>query len=212
MKAIALRFDAPEEHVRRHLVALASRIESRPVPVWDVLTGAATGTPVLLTVDDRGGRTCRRIAELLEAFGWRGHFFVTPGFIGAPGFLTADEIRALARRGHVIGIHGSLAAGAEEWDHGARILSDILRVPVCLGSASDGSYARSVVAAAASVGVQVLFTSDPAATPHRVDGCLVLGRYTIDRTTAPRTAAAWAAGSILPRLRSQLARALGVAV
>ena len=59
----------------------------------------------LLTFDDGGVSALSQVAPLLERNGWRGHFFVATDWIGRPGFLTADQIRDLDRRGHLIGSH-----------------------------------------------------------------------------------------------------------
>src|SRR2546423_11100947 len=64
-------------------------------------------TPVLLTFDDGGASFHHPIADLLEAHGWRGHFFITTERIGTPGFLGDAEVRDLHRRGHIIGSHSA---------------------------------------------------------------------------------------------------------
>jgi hypothetical protein len=64
-----------------------------------------------------------------------------------------------------------------------------------------GYYSKQVARAAAQSGIEVLFTSEPTASRKVVDGCSVLGRYVIQRWTAPATAAAIAAGRIAPRFR-----------
>src|SRR5215471_17775111 len=63
---------------------------------------AAGAKDVLLTFDDGGVSFHTPVASLLEAYGWRGHFFVTTDRIGTPGFLSEDQIRDLYRRGHLI--------------------------------------------------------------------------------------------------------------
>jgi hypothetical protein len=54
---------------------------------------------------------------------------------------------------------------------------------------------------AAEVGIEMLFTSEPQTRTDVVNGCLVLGRYMIQRDTTAATAAAIAGGSIIPRCR-----------
>src|SRR5437867_8744422 len=61
--------------------------------------------PLFLTFDDGGVSAVSPIADVLEGFGWRGHFFVTTGCIGQPAFLSTEQIRDLRKRGHVIGSH-----------------------------------------------------------------------------------------------------------
>src|SRR5437762_11736883 len=55
---------------------------------------------VFLTFDDGGVTFLSPIAEMLERFGWRGHFFITTDRIGKPGFLSEMQLRELNRRGH----------------------------------------------------------------------------------------------------------------
>jgi len=52
---------------------------------------------------------------------------------------------------------------------------------------------------AARTGVRVLFTSTPTTRCHTVDGCHVVGRYTLRRWSRADTAAALASGRLGPR-------------
>lgn len=170
--------------------------------------------PVLFTFDDGGASAHDVIAPLLEGSGWRGHFFVTTDFIGTPGFLSADQIRALRRRGHVIGAHScshptrmarcDRATLRREWGESVRVLAELLGEPVTTASVPGGYYARPVAVEAAAAGIRTLFTSEPVARVERVDGCAVVGRYTLRRWSPPSTAAALAAGRRAPRYRQWL--------
>src|SRR5690606_11565922 len=44
-------------------------------------------------------------ASLLSRYGMKGTFFVPSGYLGAPGYLTVDDVQAFARSGHEIGGH-----------------------------------------------------------------------------------------------------------
>lgn len=59
---------------------------------------------VALTFDD-GGSSALQIADTLERRGLRGHFFVVTVMLGTPGFLSAEQVRELAARGHEVGSH-----------------------------------------------------------------------------------------------------------
>ena len=167
--------------------------------------------PVRLTFDDGGASAHSLIAGLLEAFGWRGYFFVTTNWIGKNGFLNEHEIRDLRRRGHLIGSHscshpprmshGSYTEICREWKNSIARLSEILGEPVTLASVPGGYYTRKVGAAAAEAGIRTLFTSEPVTSSHSVNGCLVAGRYAIQRGTSAATAASMASGAIAPRCR-----------
>lgn len=88
----------------RHVRMICDRVPATSLTALDLLSGSpARG--VLFTFDDGGISASTIIAPTLERFGARGHFFVTTDRIGTPGFMTADQLRDLAKRGHVIGSH-----------------------------------------------------------------------------------------------------------
>lgn len=165
--------------------------------------------PVLLTFDD-GGASAITTAAALAARGWIGHFFVSTDRLGTAGFLDADQVRALAESGHVIGSHScshpprisSLPRERllAEWRESVEVLEGIVGSPVTVASVPGGYYGRAVARAAAECGIRVLFTSEPVATARSIDGCVILGRYSIQRGTPARTAAALASGALGPRL------------
>lgn len=148
-------------------------------------------TPVMWTFDDGGAGFSSHAADLLEQHGWRGHVFVTTGCIGKPGFLTANDLRSLHGRGHVIGTHSRnhpprlssmpKATISEEWRMSVSDLQDVLGSAVHVGSVPGGYYSRAVAELAAGHGLTTLFTSEPETRVSRVGGCLVVGRFTIRR-------------------------------
>ena len=160
---------------------------------------------------DDGGRSAMRAAAMLEQWGRVGHFFVTTNYIGTRGFLTAGEIRDLARRGHTIGSHSCshpLRMGhctwpqlLDEWSRSCGALADILGAPVCDASVPGGDFAPQVAEAAARAGVARLFTSEPTADVRHAFGLTLVGRFAIQRWTSAATAAALAAGDWLPCAR-----------
>jgi hypothetical protein len=91
-----------------------------------------------------------------------------------------------------------------EWKDSCAILTDILREPVVTASVADGYYSRKVGKAAAAAGIQVLFTSEPSAKVAVVDGCLILGRYSIQSQTPAAVSGAIAARNQWPRLRQSI--------
>ena len=194
-----------------HLDALALAL---PVPpaLPDALT--AGNTPWLITFDDGGLSAHTEIIGLLEQRGWRGCFFMTTDFIDTKGFLDAAQLRDLHTRGHVVGSHScshplrfsSLprAAMLREWRDSVARLSDILGVPVVTASIPGGAYSRITAETAAAAGLRVLFTSEPTTKITTVDGCLIVGRYAVQRATPPAVAAALAAVKFLPAMRQAL--------
>jgi peptidoglycan/xylan/chitin deacetylase (PgdA/CDA1 family) len=199
------------EAFRQHLRAIARR--TRPGSVmaidgrdsWERRRGS-----VCLTFDD-GGVSAIRAAEILDQYGWHGHFFITTGWIGRPGFLDERQISRISRAGHVIGSHSCThpermshldsRALLQEWGESMNRLAEILQKPVRTASVPNGYYSREVAQAAALMGVQVLFTSEPTAVPESVQGCTVLGRYTVHRGMSAAVTAGIAAGEVIPRCR-----------
>ena len=186
------------EEFTRHLDAIAA--VGRPVATIRSLEGA----PVLLTFDDGGASFHHPIADLLESRGWRGHFFITTDRIGTAGFLGEAEVRELHRRGHIIGSHSCshparMAALSRteldrEWCESLSRLSSLVGTSVKVASVPGGFYSRAVGEAAAAAGVEVLFTSEPTAQTATLNGCLLLGRYVIQRGMEPEWSAGFAAG------------------
>jgi len=178
--------------------------------------GARPGTlPFHLTFDDGGSSAWPCVAELLEPLGWKAHFLITTGYIGTRRFLGKTEIRALRGQGHVIGSHSAshperMSACSwqrllDEWETSVKILSDILGEPVTVASVPGGYYSRRVAEAAAQAGVRMLFNSEPTTAVTRVDGCLVLGRFTILRGMSPAAVARLVQGRSISQATQYLA-------
>jgi peptidoglycan/xylan/chitin deacetylase (PgdA/CDA1 family) len=183
----------------RHLDAIAARVRSP-----GVITEAGPLPAVALTFDD-GGDSAIAIATMLERRGWRGHFFVVTDRLGTPGFVTAEQVREIADRGHVIGSHTHThprplsrlpgAAIADEWRRSRDILAELLGAPPYLAGVPGGDVSSLVVAAAGDAGYRTLMTSEPTQSIASRGGLTVVGRYTIWSSTPPARAAALAAGS-----------------
>jgi peptidoglycan/xylan/chitin deacetylase (PgdA/CDA1 family) len=160
--------------------------------------------PVFLTFDDGGVGALRQTASLLEARGWAGHFFVVSERVGTAGFLDADGIRELHRRGHLVGSHScthplrfsglSMREMVREWKDSRTVLEDILHAEVTTASVPGGYYRTPAAEAAAQTGYRTLFTSEPMTRVRTVNGCLVLGRYSIRRGDSPTLASALVVG------------------
>jgi hypothetical protein len=199
---------------RRHLRAIAEQITSRPVTASKLLAGSPSGSLVLLTFDDGGVSALTYIADILDEFGWKAHFLITAGRIGTPGFLNQGQIRELHRRGHVIGSHTfshparmsfcSAKELDEEWRRSTRTLSEIIGERIRVASVPGGYYSPRVASAAGRHGIQLLFNSEPVVRTLSVDGCLVLGRFTVQRGYSPKKSAAISANSRRPQIQQYL--------
>jgi peptidoglycan/xylan/chitin deacetylase (PgdA/CDA1 family) len=151
------------------------------------------GRHIFLTFDD-GGKSALVAAEALERRGWRGHFFIVTSLVGNRTFLATEEIRALHRRGHLIGSHShthpsifrdqSPGRMVEEWRASCDLLAQLLGEPCLSASVPGGDISRQVLESARTAGLRYLFTSEPWLTPRRLGDCWILGRYSVKVATS----------------------------
>lgn len=203
---VANRYKLTRAVFEDHLRAIAARPRVRCMTARQVLsreTGNAA-CPCVLTFDDGGVSALTEIAERLEAFDWRGHFFITTDRIGHSGFLSADQIRELHQRGHIIGSHSCShpqrideldeAELRREWSQSAAVLEGILGTPTWCGSVPGGFHSRRVASAALQAGLKLLFTSEPTCRWSRYRTMQIAGRLPIVNHTPASLAATLAAG------------------
>jgi len=202
-------YKLPREAFQAHLDRLTAA--GRP-------PGLASGNPAsgwMITFDDGGSSALETIAPALERKGWRGHFFMTTGWLGAPGFLDADGLRELSERGHVVGSHSqthplamaSLSHGElrREWMESAGTLAEVLGAPPAVASIPGGAYSAAVAATAGEAGIRVLFTSEPRERPWQVKEVLCFGRYVLRRGMSAETALRFVEGRGVGRLGQRVA-------
>lgn len=202
---LAARYKLSREDFARHLQAIRE-------------AGVNVGTieddrwpAVALTFDD-GGSSALYIADELERHGWKGHFFITTGRIGTPGFLTAAGVTELAMRGHVVGSHSHTHPGymgklsppelADEWQRSSKALCEVLGYAPRSAAVPGGFLSPAVFLEAERAGYEVLMTSQPVSRIRHERSMTVLGRYCIWSATPAATAAAYASGD--RRARSRL--------
>jgi len=174
-----------EDQFVRQLDAL--RLSGAPVP--GIVTMPELPDPALLLTFDDGGSSAVEIARILEGYGWRGHFFITTDRIGDKRFVSAGDLRSLAKAGHVIGSHScshpdpmsgrAYPELVDEWRRSRYALESILEVPVLSASIPGGFYSKEVARAAENAGYQFLFTSEPRVRTWTIGGCLVFGRFMV---------------------------------
>lgn len=197
-----------EEQFEQHLSAISASVKEKPVLISDPNLQAS----FLFTMDD-GGASSMYVADRLEYRGWRGHFLVVTDYIGTRGFLTAEELRELAERGHCIGSHTcshpipmwdcTAEQMFAEWHDSRQKLESIIGSEVTCGSVPGGTYVPAIAAAAARAGYRNLFSSEPTSSVQEVAGCRVLGRYCMLRTTSAAEAAKLASGDFVACSRQQ---------
>ena len=197
------------DEFKNHLREIARAAPDAPVGALDARHDEDSRW--LLTFDDGGVSAILYTADLLEQFGWRGHFFVTTDRIGKPGFLSESQIRELHLRSHAIGSHSCTHPARMsyctrrqldfEWGESVQRLSQILGEPVTAASVPGGYYSRVVAESAAAAGLRVLFTSEPVTSPQVVDGCTVLGRFGVQQGISPQWVYSVISGRAFPRFR-----------
>jgi len=99
-----LRYVVRQEEFRDQLSALkAAGVNG--VALSAALTGAVDRDQVVLSFDD-GCATDRMVAVgCLEDAGFGATFFIVPGFLGRPGYMSPAEVRELSDAGFEIGSH-----------------------------------------------------------------------------------------------------------
>ena len=155
---------------------------------------SATEVVVMLSFDD-GGLSAMNIADMLERYQMRGHFFIVTALIGAPTFLNREQIMELHRRGHVIGTHTHThptpffrngdSVLAEEWTKSIAVLEDILQEKIVTGAVPGGDVSDRVFRSARDAGLQWLFISDPAYALKRYDDRLTIVKRIMSKNNWP---------------------------
>lgn len=221
---LAARYKLDPGTFEAHLRQIADAGVSVGLIEVDGVSGGSPAAPepdAALTFDD-GGASALVAASAIERFGWRGHFFITTGRIGTPGFLDAGGVRELVARGHAVGSHShshptymgrlSACAIAQEWRRSRQILGEMLGEPPLTASVPGGFLSRAVIQGAQRSGLRLLMTSEPEASRRRHGELALQGRYTIWSSTPAPVAAAYATGARGARARLWLEwKAKGVA-
>lgn len=182
------RYKLTPEAFARHLDVVAAS-ELRPELV--TAPGDQSGR-LFLTFDDGGRSASSTIGPMLEERSWRGHFFVTTGRIGTPGFVSASDVVDLHSAGHVIGSHShthpvltrlSDTEIAAEWRRSKTILEDAVGSPVTTLSIPTGYYSPRVGRVAVELGYRYVFTSQPSIRPRPLGEGTAYGRFAVTAAT-----------------------------
>jgi peptidoglycan/xylan/chitin deacetylase (PgdA/CDA1 family) len=200
--ASAASYKLEKDTLQQHLRSLASTPSIRVSAVTALDTADNQTMPLLLTFDDGGISAVTETRGILQQHDWPGHFFITAGMIGQPGFVSAEDIRLLHQQGHLIGSHSWSHPARishcdsdtlrREWTDSVVLLSEIIGEPVTLASVPGGYYSPRVAEAARAAGIRFLFTSEPEKRVRELDGMKIFGRYSIQRHTTATTVQALA--------------------
>ena len=143
---------------------------------------------VVFTFDDGGCSFYHLIADVLEKYGYIGHFYVTTQYIGTDGFMTIDEIKALEERGHVVGSHAHTHEHLykltpeqvkEEWSLSVFTLSNILGHKISEASIPNGDISDVVLRYCKESGLKDVYTSRPTTMVSNYMGMNLYGRYVV---------------------------------
>jgi len=134
----------------------------------DVPQNAPPMPTVVLTFDDGEASCYHTIAPMLERYRLRGEFFIVSRLIGTPGYVTAEQLRDMARRGH--GVHSHSASHAllpaldraritEEMRSSKRELEALTGREVQFFSIPNGAYDARVLEEARRTGYRGVLNS-----------------------------------------------------
>jgi len=193
--AAANRYKLSLENFKAQLDAVKKIRNEMPILVTERSSDDKSTIPFAFTVDDGGLSYHEFVAPLFAGSGWLGHCFITTSQLGKRGFLHNHHVRELHASGHIIGSH-SVTHSAHfdtcsdkqllaEWARSKAVLEDCIGAEVLTGSIPGGYYSRRVVQAAKHAGLKILFTSEPQTRVSNVDGCHVIGRFTVRRDSPP---------------------------
>ena len=194
-----------------HLQAISNALEGPVIGPGDIEGQESATPPVLLSFDDGGVSAYEHIAPLLERHSWRGCYFITTDRIDTPAFVSREQIQELHQRGHTIGSHScshpkkisecSKEQLMDEWQQSLAVLSEITGESITVASVPGGFYSRQIAETAAESGVKILFTSEPVQSIQYVDGCAVIGRFSVKRDMGPVVPAEFVQGNRARRFR-----------
>jgi len=175
----------------RHMDEIAANSHT-PSLIPDI-DPAQPGRHLLLSFDD-GGTSALYVAEELAQRGWKAHFFITTGRIGDRTFLDVNGIRHLRQCGHIVGSHSDshpdifrdLAFDdmVSEWRTSCDVLAQILGEECAHASVPGGDISEEVLRSAGHAGLRTLFVSESWLRPRIIDGCWILGRFSVKVSTS----------------------------
>ena len=197
--AAADRYKLSVREFEAQMDGLTRARQDAPILFAGVPLANAGSVPWIFTADDGGVSFYTQLADRLDARRWRAYCFVAVNCIGRRGFLNRVQIRDLQRRGHTIGSHSvshptrfsacNWDEMVREWAESRSVLADLLGENVTVASVPGGYFSPRVAAAARDGGLSVLFTSEPEIRVRTIEGCVVVGRFTVRRGTPPDFAA-----------------------
>jgi peptidoglycan/xylan/chitin deacetylase (PgdA/CDA1 family) len=179
--------------------------------VGQALAFPGAGTNICITFDDGSETDLLAAAPILHQAGFGATFYITAGWLGKPGHLSASQLKELSRQGFEIGCHSMTHPMLTDLDEAGlqREIADaksqleqIVGKPVEHFSCPGGRYDHRVVTFARAAGYRTVATSRIHANSRDMD-VFALGRVAILRGTPVKDFAAICSGDALRRLRAQ---------
>lgn len=150
---------------------------------------ALQGKDVVFTFDDGGVSFLTKAVPILEKYDFKGVFLISTKYIGTPGFLTTEQVKELAERGHVIGSHShthpeiftklSSEEIKHEWQLSSQVLNDILGEREYVASIPNGYVSKEILDTAIQYGFNTIYTSQPTTNIKTYKNSSLIGRYVI---------------------------------
>ena len=147
------------------------------------------GKNVVFTFDDGGVSFITKAAPILEKYGFKGVFFISTKYIGTPGFLSAEQVKELVERGHIVGSHShthpeifTKLSGEEitqEWQLSSQTLRGILGNEEYTASIPNGYTSKAILDAAIQNGFKTIYTSQPTTKTKTYKDNTLIGRYVV---------------------------------
>lgn len=144
---------------------------------------------VCWTFDDGGVSFAMIIAPILEKYGFKGCFYIATKYINTPGFVNSIQIKSLQKSGHLVGAHSHTHPARmqdlpddtikKEWSQSIEILSQIIGTTVQSVTIPGGNYSKKMGKILCSLGVTEIYTTFPTDSIKKIDGCKIMGRYTV---------------------------------
>jgi peptidoglycan/xylan/chitin deacetylase (PgdA/CDA1 family) len=168
-------------------------------------------TDICITFDDGSETDLLAAAPILHQAGFGATFYITAGWLGKPGHLSALQLKELSAQGYEIGCHSMTHPMLTDLDEAGlqREIADaksqleqIVGTPVEHFSCPGGRYDHRVMTIARAAGYRTVATSRIHTNSPGTD-LFSLGRVAILRGTPIKDFAAICSGDGLRRLRAQ---------
>jgi peptidoglycan/xylan/chitin deacetylase (PgdA/CDA1 family) len=167
----------------------------RQAQLFDALYARAAlpPKPVVISVDDGYVDDVTRILPALKRFHMVATFFVITGRMSEPGFLDAEQIRALDQAGMDVGDHTAhhvdlrMLTSSElqmETAGSRRVLEHLLGHPVYFFAYPFGTYDDAVIAAVKAAGFTMAYTT-AGGTTESTSAPLTMPRIHVGRAETP---------------------------